>query len=123
MKKTMAELLLLPLLSLFIPIGQCGSVFSTLCVCAQSLQLCPALYDTVDCSLSGSSFHGILQARILEWVVMPSSSGSSMLLYSSVSSVQSLGVSDSLQPHGLQHARPPCPSPTPGVYSDSSPSS
>ena len=24
-------------------------------------------------------------------------------------------VSDSLQPHGLQHARPPCPSPTPGV--------
>ena len=28
-------------------------------------------------------------------------------------------VSDSLQPHGLQHARPPCPSPTPGAYSDS----
>ena len=26
-------------------------------------------------------------------------------------------VSDSLQPHGLQHTRPPCPSPTPGVYS------
>ena len=25
-------------------------------------------------------------------------------------------VSDSLQPHGLQHARPRCPSPTPGVY-------
>ena len=25
-------------------------------------------------------------------------------------------VSDSLQTHGLQHARPPCPSPTPGVY-------
>ena len=30
-------------------------------------------------------------------------------------------MSDSLQPHGLQHARPPCPSPTPGVYSNSSP--
>ena len=31
-------------------------------------------------------------------------------------------VSDSLRPHGLQHARPPCPSPpTPGVYSDSCP--
>ena len=28
-------------------------------------------------------------------------------------------VSDSLQPHGLQHARPPCPSPTPSVYSHS----
>ena len=30
-------------------------------------------------------------------------------------------VSDSLRPHGLQHARPPCPSPTPGVYSNSCP--
>ena len=28
-------------------------------------------------------------------------------------------VSNSLRPHGLQHARPPCPSPTPGVYSNS----
>ena len=32
-------------------------------------------------------------------------------------------VSDSLWPHQLQHARPPCPSPTPGVHSDSRPSS
>ena len=32
-------------------------------------------------------------------------------------------VSDSLWPHELQHARPPCPSPTPGVHSDSRPSS
>ena len=32
-------------------------------------------------------------------------------------------VSDSLRPHELQHARPPCPSPTPRVHSDSSPSS
>ena len=30
-------------------------------------------------------------------------------------------VSDSLWPHGQQHARPPCPSPTPGVHSDSCP--
>ena len=30
-------------------------------------------------------------------------------------------VSNSLHPHGLQHARPPCPSPTPGVYSNSCP--
>ena len=37
----------------------------------------------------------------------------------SVSSV----VSDSLQPHESQHARPPCPSPTPGVHPDSCPSS
>ena len=32
-------------------------------------------------------------------------------------------VSDSLQPHESQHARPPCPSPTPGVHSGSRPSS
>ena len=32
-------------------------------------------------------------------------------------------VSDSLGPHELQHARPPCPSPTPGVHSNSCPSS
>ena len=32
-------------------------------------------------------------------------------------------TSNSLQPHGLQHARPPCPSPTPGVYSNSCQSS
>ena len=32
-------------------------------------------------------------------------------------------VSDSLQPHRLQHARPPCPSPTPGACSNSCPSS
>ena len=30
-------------------------------------------------------------------------------------------VSNSLKPYGLQHARPPCPSPTPGVHSDSCP--
>ena len=32
-------------------------------------------------------------------------------------------VADSLWPHGLEHTRPPCPSPTPGVYSNSCPSS
>ena len=32
-------------------------------------------------------------------------------------------VSDSLRPHETQHTRPPCPSPTPGVHSDSRPSS
>ena len=34
------------------------------------------------------------------------------------SSVQLLSVSDSLWPHGLQHTRPPCPSPAPRVYSN-----
>ena len=38
---------------------------------------CPTLCDPVDCSLPGSSVHGILQARILEWVTISFSRGSS----------------------------------------------
>ena len=45
-----------------------------LCLVAQS---CLTLYDPVDCSPPGSSVHGILQARILQWVAMPSSRESS----------------------------------------------
>ena len=41
------------------------------------LQLCPTLCDPMDCTLPGFSIHGILQARILEWVAMLSSRGSS----------------------------------------------
>ena len=41
----------------------------------------------------------------------------------SVSQFSHSVVSDSLRPYDSQHARPPCPSPTPGVYSDSCPSS
>ena len=33
-------------------------------------QLCPTLCDPMDCSLPGSSLHGILQARVLEWVAI-----------------------------------------------------
>ena len=47
-------------------------IFSQDSVHAQSLQLCLTLCDPMDC-LPGSSVHGILQARILEWVAMPSS--------------------------------------------------
>ena len=46
-------------------------------VCAKLLQLCPTLCDLMDCSPAGSSVHEILQARILEWIAMPSSKGSS----------------------------------------------
>ena len=45
------------------------------------------------------------------------------LLKSMISHFLRSVVSDSLRPHELQHARPPCPSPTPGVHSDSRPSS
>ena len=44
---------------------------------AKSLQLCPTLCDPMDYSPPGSSVHGILQARLLEWVAMPSSRRSS----------------------------------------------
>ena len=47
------------------------------CVHAKLLQLCPTLHNPVDCSLTGSSVHRILQARILECITMPSSRGSS----------------------------------------------
>ena len=40
-------------------------------------QSCLTLCDPMECSPLGSSVHGILQARILEWVAMPSSRGSS----------------------------------------------
>ena len=43
------------------------------CVRARSLQSCPTPCDPLDCSPPGSSVHGIFQARILEWVVVPSS--------------------------------------------------
>ena len=46
-------------------------------------QLCPTLCNPMDCSLPGSSVRGIHQARILEWVAMPSSRGAFlyMILY------------------------------------------
>ena len=37
---------------------------------AKLLQSCLTLHDPMDCSLSGSSVHGILQARVLEWVAV-----------------------------------------------------
>ena len=44
---------------------------------AKSLQLCLTLWDHLDCSPPGSSIHGALQARVLEWVTLPFSRGSS----------------------------------------------
>ena len=41
-------------------------------------QSCPTLCKPMNCSLQGSSVHGILQARILEWVAIPFSRGSSL---------------------------------------------
>ena len=114
--------------------------------CAQSLQLCPALCNPMDCSPPGSSGHRIFLARIVEWVALPSSRGSSQLtdwtqvfciLFIagkffttepsgkpndfSFRSVQVSRSADSLWPHGLQHAMLPCPSPIPRLCTNSCP--
>ena len=47
-----------------------------LCVCSVVLS-CPTLCDPMDCTLPGSSVHGIFQTRILEWVAISFSRGSS----------------------------------------------
>ena len=48
-----------------------------MCMQAKSLQSRPALCDSMDCSLPGSSVRGIFQARILEWVAISFSRESS----------------------------------------------
>ena len=57
-------------------------------MCAQSS---PTLCDPMDCSPLGSSVHGILQARILKWVAIPFSRGSSQPRdHTSISSIQEM---------------------------------
>ena len=103
------------------------------------------LYDPMDCSPLGCSVHGISQAGILKWVAIHSLlQGSSrprnqtrvsciaggfftisatreaQVQFSSVQFSCSV-MSDSLRPHESKHTRPPCPSPTPGPYSNPCP--
>ena len=56
--------------------SQAGKVPLCSCMSTQSLQLGLTLRNPMNCSPPGSSVHGILQARTLEWVGMPSSRGS-----------------------------------------------
>ena len=48
-----------------------------LCVSVLIAQLCLILVDPMDCSPPGCSIHGIFEARLLEWVAIPFSRGSS----------------------------------------------
>ena len=68
-----------PCLDPFLCLTSCSEGITCLraCVHAKSLQLCPNLCDHMDCSPPSSSVCGILQARILEWIVISSSSVSS----------------------------------------------
>ena len=66
----------------FLALLSCSTMLkrnSTVCVCVLVTQLCPTLWDPMDCSPPGSSFHGIFQTRKLEWVVISFSRGSSRL--------------------------------------------
>ena len=101
-----------------------------MCVCTCSgvtHLLFPTLCDSVDCSPPGFSVHGILQARILEWVAIPSCRGSSWPRHQTrVSRIASRLLTDwasreamlsPVQPfatHGLQVARLLCPWNFPG---------
>ena len=88
----------------------------------------------MDYGPSGFTVNGISHARILEWVATSFSRGSSQprdlsllrwqmdSLFRSDQISRSV-VSNSLRPHESQHARPPCPSATPGIHWDSRPSS
>ena len=70
-------------------------------------QSCLTLIDPMDCSLPGSSVHGIFQARVLEWGAI------AFYMFSSVQFSHSV-VSDSLRPHGLYPTRLLCPWDFPG---------
>ena len=76
-----------------------------LCMWAKSIQLCPTLCDPIDGSPAGPSVHGTLQARILEWVAVPSSRRSFQLR-------DQAPVSCLL--HWQADSSPPCP-PTSGT--------
>ena len=76
--------------TLFVPIFKFpgrGLLLACVCVCAQLLSC-----DPMDCSAPGSSLHGISQARILEWIFIPFSSGSSPSKYQThISCVSCIG--------------------------------
>ena len=66
-----------PKTSVFIPITKKGNAKECSKV-SQVAQSCPTLCDPMDCSLPGSSVHGIFQARILEWMAISFSRRSSL---------------------------------------------
>ena len=55
----------------------CVYIYIYMCICVLVVQFCPAPCSHTDCSPPGSSVHGIFQTRILEWISIPFSKGSS----------------------------------------------
>ena len=77
-----------PEASLFFP-GSFPPTHTHICMRAKSLQSCLTLCDPMDGSPPGSYVHGILQARILEWVAVPSSRDRT--LFSCISDISCIG--------------------------------
>ena len=71
------QLLIIEMHHVIVDRSMITNVCVCVCVCVLVTQLCPTLCDPMDSSLPDSSIHGILQARILEWVAIPFSRGSS----------------------------------------------
>ena len=97
-------------------------------------QLCLIVCNPMDCSLPGSSVPGIfpgkstgvgchflLQGIFLTQGLSPGLLHCMQMLYSLTYQFSGSVMSNSLRPHRLQHARLPCPSPTPRAYSNSCP--
>ena len=62
-------------------VDTCHYVCVCVCVFAKLFQSCPTLCDPMDRGAPDSSVHGILQARILEWVALPSSRDMSLYFW------------------------------------------
>ena len=94
-------------------------LMSFLC-CSVTLQW-PVLCNPMDCSTPGFPvLHYLPKSARTHVHCVCDTTHPSHPLFSSVQFCHSV-LSDSLQPHGQQHTRPPCPSPTPRVYSNSCP--
>ena len=92
-------------------------------------QSCPTLCDPMNRSTPGLPVHHQLpeftQTHVhqVRDAIQSSHPGSSPSPPAPIPNISHSVVSNSLQPHEFQHARPPCPSPTPRIHSDSHPSS
>ena len=98
-------------------------------ICNINSHLAQELLMNIQCSGGSRSFAKEMRALKMEslmtshWTLIMTiwePSSKLILLFSSVQFSHSV-MSNSLWPHGLQHARPPCPSPIPGVYPNSCP--
>ena len=117
---------------------RCNSFHFMISCIALVVQSCPTLCDPMDCSLKGCSVHGNLQGRILKWIAIPFSrkswsrdqtwvsciAGRFFMVWATKKGSWCLIAQWCLtlcNPHGLQHARPLCPSPSTGTCSNSCP--